>query len=301
MDCGTKAPPFDSSNARHVAHLRHAEYFSGHDPNVLNEFGLINFLLVWHRILLYPSHQVVHQIKPTASEEAMKNHLSFLSVCVLLVSTLAGCNKDAATAPDGGAPNVSMSISSGSSLARGTAANSIEILSAKALLKNIAFHRFPSDNTVDVKAGPFVVTLDLSGTTNTIAASSIPAGQYDRVGFRLHKPEDIEPIPDPEFREGESGNQRYSVIVGGMYDGNPFVYKSRQNADQRVQLNPPLTVDDKGIANVTMTVTLHTWFIRNGQPLDPNDSRNAQAIDDNIRASFANIFKDNDRDGRPDF
>lgn len=235
----------------------------------------------------------------------MKKFSASFVLGILALAGFAGCSKDNATAPTdasvSGTSNVSMSITAGSGLARGSGTNAVEIQSAKVLLKNVSFHRFPSDENKDVKVGPFVVVLDLSGSTNTIAASNIPAGDYDRVSFRLHKPEDTEPIPDPEFRDGESGNQRYSVIVRGTYNGNAFVYRSRQNASQTAQLNPPITVTEKGEANVTMTVDPGTWFRSSGQLLDPNDSRNAQLIDNNIRASFGRAFKDNDRDGRPDF
>jgi hypothetical protein len=59
-------------------------------------------------------------------------------------------------------------------------------------------------------------------------------------------------------------------------------------------------VSEKGEVNVTMTVDPSMWFQSNGQPLDPSNAGNAQTIDNNIRASFERIFKDNDRNGRPD-
>ena len=230
----------------------------------------------------------------------MKKHWSLLVASTLILGALTGCDDEGSTAPTPGTDshNISMSISTRSSLGKGT--NAVEIQSAKILLKNIAFHRFPSDNDVDVKVGPFVVTLDPSGSVNTVAVSNIPAGIYDRVAFRLHKPEDSEPVPDAEFREGESGDQRYSVILSGTFNGQAFVYKSRQNGKQEIPLAPPISVDEKGTTNVTLTVDVNSWFVRDGQPLDPTDDQNAQAIDDNIKASFATIFKDDNKDGRPD-
>jgi hypothetical protein len=212
---------------------------------------------------------------------------------------MAGCNKENITSPTSG-PNLSFSVRSESPLQKTGSANTLVIESAKILLKHITFHQFPSDNGVDVKVGPFAVGLDLTGAVNTIAAGHVQAGLYDRIRFRLHKPEDFEPIPDGEFREGESGQLRYSVIVRGTYNGAAFVYKSRQNADQEIRLSSPLTVNDDEMVNVTLVVRTDSWFTQNGAVIDPTVPGNAQTIDNAIKVSFSSCFKDNNRDGRPD-
>jgi hypothetical protein len=220
---------------------------------------------------------------------------------LLLVGALlvGGCT-DQSTSPQAG-ENVTLSIGvapSGSTRAANNNAAAIE--SAKILLKNIKFHRFPSDNGQDIKVGPFVVDLNLAGSLNTVAAAKVPAGQYDRVKFTLHKPEEFEPIPDQEFREGTSGQLRFSVIVRGTYNGQTFVYKSRENASQEIRFAKPITVADDGMVNVTLIVDTHTWFVQNGVALDPADPANSSAIDDAIKASFRNAFRDDNRDGRSD-
>lgn len=214
-------------------------------------------------------------------------------------TVLLGCNNDAVTPVENSA-NVSLSIASRSQLQKTDGTHVVTVESAKVLIKNIKFHQFPSDDANDVKVGPYAVSLSLTGNSTTVLATRVPPGMYDRVRFTLHKPEDFEPIPDPEFREGESGQLRYSVIVRGTYNGAGFVYKSRENASQEVRLDAPITVSDEGSVNVTMTVDPHSWFFRNGQELDPTNPANAQAIDNAIKASFARAFKDNNRDGRPD-
>ncbi|MBX2989849.1 MAG: hypothetical protein KF749_01635 [Bacteroidetes bacterium] len=220
-----------------------------------------------------------------------------VSALVLAAVTLTGCSKESITSPTDG-ENFSLSIASPSSVQKTGGALTIE--SAKILVKNIKFHQFPSDNGVDVKVGPFAVTLNLNGPVHQVAASNVPVGKYDRIRFRLHKPEDFEPIPDQEFREGESGQLRYSVIVRGTYNGQSFVFKSRQNASQEIRLTTPLSVTNDEIVNVTLVVDPESWFVRNGQALDPTVPGNAQTIDDAIKASFSAGFKDNDRNGRPD-
>jgi hypothetical protein len=120
------------------------------------------------------------------------------------------------------------------------------------------------------------------------------------VKFRIHKPEDLEPIPDPDFRDGESGQLRYSVIVRGSYNGVSFVYRSREGASQETRLNSPITVTDDRTVNVTLVVNPQGWFERNGQALDPSDPANVSLIDNAIKDSFSRAFKDDNKDGQPD-
>lgn len=220
----------------------------------------------------------------------------FIAVLVATIVVLQGCSKEGPTTP-AASENFSLSVMTGSSVQKG---GILSIESAKVLLKNIKFHQFPSDNGLDVKVGPFAVMLNLAGDITTVAAANVPAGLYDRVKFRLHKPEDFEPIPDPDFREGESGSLRYSVIVRGTYDGRTFVYKSRQNADQEIRLSAPISFLDDALVNVTLVVDPGSWFISNGQAINPTVPGNAQTIDDAIKASFSRAFRDNNKDGRAD-
>lgn len=220
----------------------------------------------------------------------------FIAVLVATIVVLQGCSKEGPTTP-ATSENFSLSVMTGSSVQKG---GILSIESAKVLLKNIKFHQFPSDNGLDVKVGPFAVMLNLAGDITTVAATNVPAGLYDRVKFRLHKPEDFEPIPDPDFREGESGSLRYSVIVRGTYNGHSFIYKSRQNADQEIRLSSPISVTDDGVVNVTLVVDPGSWFVSNGQAINPTVPGNAQTIDDAIKASFSRAFRDNNKDGRAD-
>lgn len=176
----------------------------------------------------------------------------------------------------------------------------ISISEAKVLLKKVQFKQANSNDMGDVKAGPIVVKLNTSGTVTVFGAGNIPAGQYDRIKFVIHKVEDNETPPDPEFKEGTSGNQRYSVIVKGSYNGNSFVYKSRKSVSHEIQFSSPVTFSADTRANLTMTVNIQSWFLSNGSILDPGNSSNGDEIDDNIKASFRDIFLDNDKNGSPD-
>lgn len=218
----------------------------------------------------------------------------------LLFFVVAGCRTEQTSSPAGAPNNVTFSIATAPSSSTSPSRSELEISSAKILLKNIKLHQYPSDDGRDIVAGPLAVVLALDGSLNTIGLAQVPPGLYDRVKFRLHKPEDTEPIPDPEFREGSSGQLRYSTIVRGAYNGQPFVYKSQQEALQEVQFASPLTITHDEVVNVTLTVDVASWFTVGGVTLDPTNPNNAQAIDGAIKASFARVFKDSDRNGRPD-
>lgn len=42
------------------------------------------------------------------------------------------------------------------------------------------------------------------------------------------------------------------------------------------------------------------WFLQNGGVINPRNPSNEDTIDDNIRNSFKNVFRDDDRNGIPD-
>ncbi|MDH3251654.1 MAG: hypothetical protein OEM41_02615 [Ignavibacteria bacterium] len=216
---------------------------------------------------------------------------------VLLALLLASCS-DSATGPENGA-TVTLNLLSAPAPAK-EASTAVVLQSAKVLLKHVRFQHESSNDSLDVKTGIVAVELSLSGGSTEFAVAPVTVGIYDQVRFRLHKPEDTEPIPDPEFREGAGGDQRYSVIVRGTYNGTPFVYKSRQNAEQRINIAPALTVVSGEPVNVTLLVDPAMWFMNGGTAIDPTDQQNADHIDNQIRASFRSAFRDNNKDGNPD-
>jgi hypothetical protein len=213
-----------------------------------------------------------------------------------LLALASGC-RDTSINPS--VDNVMLNVKASRSSLEKTDAT-LGISSVKVLLKRIRFGAAVSDDSVDVQSGIVAVPLDLNGGMTMVGVSRVRAGVYDRVKFQLHKPEDTEPIPDPEFREGESGNLRFSVIVRGTYGGVPFVYRSRVNAEQEQRLRTPVTIGEGGMTSVTLLVDPVEWFLSGGLALDPALLSNSSAIDESIRTSFGEVFRDDNRDGRPD-
>lgn len=198
------------------------------------------------------------------------------------------------------AENFSLSVSTPSGLTKNTA-DVIKFTSVKLLIRDLKFEKENTEGTgSEVKIGPFVINLNLTGTINTVAVVNIPNGTYDEIAFKIHKVEDNETPPDPEFKEGTSGNQRFSVIVKGTFNGNTFIYKSRKSVQQKIKLSTPITIDGSKTFNVTLIVDPSKWFDDNGTILDPRDSSNESKIDNLIKDNIKQVFRDDNKDGKSD-
>ncbi|MDX1670742.1 MAG: hypothetical protein R3211_00270 [Balneolaceae bacterium] len=200
-----------------------------------------------------------------------------------------------ATSTTGTQPKAPSSIQSGH----------VTITAAKFLLKEIEFSSDLNDDglpddSLDFETDMVVVNLSLDGTLNEIIVKEIPPRRYDEVEFEIHKPEDFETPPDPDFKEGTSGDQRFSVIIEGTFNQQSFTYKSRVNMSQEHEFATPLLVEEGQEVNVTLLVDISQWFVdANGNDLDPTDPNNASEIDESIERSVE-LFEDNDEDGVED-
>jgi hypothetical protein len=175
----------------------------------------------------------------------------------------------------------------------------IVIDQAKLLVKKVEFEVQGTENESEVEEGPFVINIDLAGGVKEISAGTIPSGTYDKVKFQIHKPDDNETPPDPEFKDGNSGNQRYSFIIKGTINGEPFVYKSKKSIDLSIDLVSPVNVQNIQ-NNITVLLTQRIWFLINGNTVDPREPSHENEIDDNLKNSFSQAYKDDDRNGELD-
>jgi hypothetical protein len=224
--------------------------------------------------------------------------MSALILAALISATgFYGCG-DSVTSPQ--TDNLSFSaMSSADSI--GDSQNILVLDTVKILIKDIKLNVANNNqDSTNFKVGPFVLFLNLSSDINTISSAIIPAGAYNKVKFEVHKLNDNEAVPDPEFADA---NGRYSVIVKGSYLGNYFVYKSTKSAHQILQFPGNIQVTSANFSNITMIVKPYIWFIGNGVYLDPREPSNSNDIDNNIKDNINNnfkAFKDNDRNGLPD-
>ena len=228
----------------------------------------------------------------------LKHKFSALILAALILAAGFYSCSDSVTSPQMDNLNFSV-MSSVDSI--GDAQNVLILDTVKILIKDIKLKVANSnDDSTNFKVGPFVLFLNLSTDINFISSAIIPAGTYQKIKFEVHKLNDNEEVPDPEFADA---NGRYSVIVKGYYLGSYFIYKSSKSAHQILHFPITLPIASTTLSNVTMIVKPYIWFIENGVYLDPRVPENSNDIDNNIKDNIKNNFKafrDNDRNGLPD-
>ncbi len=160
-----------------------------------------------------------------------------------------------------------------------------------------------SEGCEEIKAGPVLVSLPLGDTAvSALVSVSAPAGQYDRLEFKIHAPR----LPrDSAFLAANPGFDSVSIEVKGTFSNKGkrtgFDFKSPLEAEEEVALSPPLVVDSSKTANVTLRFDISGWFAGAGGAglVDPSDSTNTGLIDENIHRSI-NAFEDDNHDGHDD-
>lgn len=220
-------------------------------------------------------------------------------ILFIILLLFTSCGEDSAVNNNTGGNNegnTSMSVKLDESV---IGSNYPVITEAKALITEIELETEPSGTSHEIRIAPVVIYFNTGGQVVNVTSGNIPAGTWNKIKLKIHKPEETEPIPDPEFREGTSGNQRYSFIIKGSFNGNQYVYKSRKTASIIINLNTPINTGN-GSRNITVLINPSLWFIHNGNVLDPSNSANDDQIDDNLKNSFKRAFRDDNKDGIPD-
>jgi len=182
-----------------------------------------------------------------------------------------------------------------------SASNHVQLTEAKFLIREIEFESALDQDSLDFVTEPMVLNFNLSGGITEVAIADIKPGVYEEVELDVHKPEDNETPPDPEFRIGSSGDERFSIILKGTVNGQEFIFRSRENFDVELEFPGNITI---GEANTTIDITLRidpsSWFTDDsGNELDPSNFNDVDEIEENIENSFE-AFEDDDRDGEED-
>jgi hypothetical protein len=159
------------------------------------------------------------------------------------------------------------------------------------------------DDCAEVEIGPFLVDLPLGtpGAARAFAAD-VPAGTYDEVKFKIREPDD-----DPEdaaFIAAHPDFTNVSIRAEGTYNGAPFVFVSRLEAELEIDLVPSLVVGEAATTDLTLMVDLAAWFsTASGTLVDPGTANQGgvsqELVIQNIARSF-DAFEDHDHDGSDD-
>jgi hypothetical protein len=145
-------------------------------------------------------------------------------------------------------------------------------------------------NTKDFKTRNFVLNLPLDGSRFRITHTEIPAGFYDELELEIEKPKKNEDVNDPDFKDNSN---RYSLVVKGVYIGEQFIFRSTEDFEIDVDMNPHLEISKGQNTVIAIDIDFEGWFRNsNGEILNPSDSRNKEQINKNIEDSFSDFEDD---------
>lgn len=258
------------------------------------------------------------QPEPT-SKMSIQRNLSRAGAAAATLVLLAACGDS--TGPRS-ARQVSVSFASNAPVlaAAGIAAdvlvsdgtNSIVITSVQLVMKEVELQTQAQDDACDssgpgtacnhdeVEMGPFLVDLPLTGGTQSAMSMAIPAGTYHEIEFKLDAPDD-DSAADRTFRAAHPDFNNISVKVTGTYNGAPFTYTARVEAELEMEFSQGMTIAEG--SNVTVNVDVSRWFRNGSTVIDPRTAgsggQNESIVRSNIVASFE-AFEDDDRDGDDD-
>jgi len=164
-----------------------------------------------------------------------------------------------------------------------------------------------NDNCEEFEAGPVLVSLPLGATaTEAMISVSAPPGQYDKLEFKIHKPGGSD---EAAFIAAHPAFDGVSIRVTGTYSQagtrSDFTFTSDLDAEQEVELAPPITASAGAATAVTLRVDVASWFLNAGGTalVDPATANKGQpnegVVTDRIEASF-DAFRDDDHDGHDD-
>jgi hypothetical protein len=161
-----------------------------------------------------------------------------------------------------------------------------------------------------IRTAPVLIDLPLGAGAEQIVTADVPAGSYDRVRFKIHKPSD-----DAEDRAFVQANPDFadaSIRVTGTFRSAAstaalgFTFYSDVSESFETRFRPALVVDGSTPTQFTIRVDVDGWFRRENDRsnfINPAfatlDGSFESEVKSNIKASF-DAFEDRDRDGRSD-
>jgi hypothetical protein len=153
-----------------------------------------------------------------------------------------------------------------------------------------------------LELGPILLDLPL-GTGGAARGFSVPvaAGSYREIEFQIHKPSHDE---DAAFVQANPDFAGVSVRVTGTYNGAAFAFTSDLEAEEEIELSPPLVTTADAATDLTLFVDIDRWF-RDGTSglVDPGTANaggpNESLVEGNIQSTL-HAFEDENEDGTDD-
>lgn len=231
---------------------------------------------------------------------------------------LAGCADSVGPGPGRGRVTLALATATGPALAPGSetmtlGGATLTIDRVQLVLREIELKRtrdsgacgearssHSADDCEELEVGPLLLDLPLGEGPSRVVTVEVDTGTFRELEFEIHKPEDDG--RDAQFLQQHPEFARVSIRVVGTFTGAPFSYLSDLNAEQEIDLVPPLVIGEGAVVNLTLTVDLREWFLSGDRTTFVNPATgnkggsNEGIVKENIKRSFEG-FEDDDRDG----
>ncbi len=163
--------------------------------------------------------------------------------------------------------------------------NEIEITEVKFFLEELELDGVNGTADFELEElDDFIVNLPLDGSPLTIAQAQIPTGFYDEFEMEIEKPDSDINVSDTDFRD-ETGS--YSTVIKGLYNGEEFTFRSTEDFEIDLELNPPMEISETSQSTLVIEIFLPIWFMGDdGMIMNPKEHGNAEKINENIEDSF---------------
>ncbi len=185
--------------------------------------------------------------------------------------------------------------------------NTLVITKAQVVLKQIELKRSASmscpdsasheDDCEEMEIGPVLVDLPLTSNVSAPVTVSVPAGTYQELELEVHRVGGD--ARDMAFKAANPAFSDISIRIEGTFNGTPFVYTSRLDAELEMEFEPPVVVDGAG-GNITVQIDISSWFRNGADVIDPRTANeggvNEGIVKEQIKRSF-HAVEDDDRDG----
>lgn len=231
--------------------------------------------------------------------------MRFLAVIAIAASLFTFACSDDATSTDGNVtvesslsnPTVSSFVKSSDRVQGGSIIDSITVTKVRVLVSRMILHPDNSADTNDstndkkIKLEPFLYVADSTGT-RVVASGSVPNGTFDKIKWEIHRFSSSE-VPsytnDTIYRDFVTGDRYTSIIEGWLVRNGVrerFVYRSDATSNITIKFEPSVTASDATPLILSLMFDARSAFFKDGEILDPTDSKNESKIDNNIKEAF---------------
>ena len=173
----------------------------------------------------------------------------------------------------------------------------------KLLVEELELESSFDADSLDFEVHDLIVSIPLDVSEFELTSATVPDGVYDEFEMEMEGPDEDSGVQDPDFYDdsGDDDDDGYSMVIRGVYNGEDFTYRSKEDFELELELNPPLEISNNTSPSIAINIDPSSWFKdSSGNDLDPNDPNNREKIDENIENSFEIEKQDDDDDSDDD-